>query len=170
MGQFGFILLYLVAIVAANLTVVAFGPSVTIVNAFLFIGLDITTRDRLHDLWQGRQLWIRMTGLIGIGSLLSWFLNRNATQIALASLVAFAASGIIDSITYSLLRKQKWTVRVNGSNLISAAVDSILFPWLAFGSPIWWVVIGQFIAKVFGGALWAFIINQTRFRQSENIV
>jgi hypothetical protein len=41
---------YLAAIVAANL-LVAHDPSWVYVNGFLFIGLDLTTRDVLHDRW-----------------------------------------------------------------------------------------------------------------------
>jgi len=44
--------LYLVAIVAANLSVAYFGASASIFNAFLFIGLDLTTRDLLHEQWR----------------------------------------------------------------------------------------------------------------------
>ena len=43
--------LYLAAIVLANLSVAHFGPASTPYNAFLFIGLNLATRDRLHDLW-----------------------------------------------------------------------------------------------------------------------
>jgi hypothetical protein len=50
------IILYLAAIVAANLSVAHFGPSVAVLNAFLFIGLDLTTRDALHERWRGRNL------------------------------------------------------------------------------------------------------------------
>jgi hypothetical protein len=56
--------LYLAAIVAANLSVAAFGPGVTIVNAFALIGLDLSTRDALHDRWRGRWLLARMALLI----------------------------------------------------------------------------------------------------------
>ena len=56
--------LYLAAVVAANLSVAAFGPAASIVNAFLFVGLDLTARDRLHDSWRGRQLWPRMALLM----------------------------------------------------------------------------------------------------------
>ena len=50
------IILYLVAIILANLSVAHFGPSVAVVNAFLFIGLDLTARDALHERWHGRHL------------------------------------------------------------------------------------------------------------------
>jgi uncharacterized PurR-regulated membrane protein YhhQ (DUF165 family) len=170
MAQIGLIVLYLIAIVAANLIVATFGPSTTIINAFLFIGLDITARDRLHDMWQGRQLWVRLAGLIAAGSLLSWLMSGAAGKIALASFIAFAAAGAADTIVYTLLRDKAWMVKVNGSNVVSAAVDSIVFPWLAFGSPIWWVVLGQFVAKVAGGAIWAFLINQIGRRRAAKMV
>lgn len=54
------ITLYLVAIVAANLMVAQFGVAVVIFNAFVFIGLDLSTRDALHERWQGEHLWRNM--------------------------------------------------------------------------------------------------------------
>lgn len=155
------IIVYLVAIVAANLSIATFGPQSAIINAFLFIGLDITTRDRLHDRWQDRQLWARMGALIAAGSLLSWLVNRNAGPIALASFVAFVAAGLTDTVAYRVLFTKPWFIRVNGSNVVSAAVDSVVFPWLAFGTPIWWVVVGQFVAKVLGGAVWSVILRRS---------
>lgn len=158
------ITVYLIAIVLANLSVSMFGPSVTIVNAFVFIALDLSTRDRLHEQWQGRDLWRNMLLLIGTGSLLSALVNWNAAPIALASFGAFLAAGIVDAIVYQLLGERSRLVKMNGSNLFSAAVDSIVFPLLAFGWPLMWgIVVGQFVAKVVGGALWAYLLTrQTR--------
>jgi uncharacterized PurR-regulated membrane protein YhhQ (DUF165 family) len=152
--------LYLVAIVAANLLVANFGPSVTVLNAFLFIGLDITARDGLHEAWKNQGLWWKMLLLIAVGSILSALLNVNATQIALASFLAFAGAGIADTITYHLLRDRARLLKINGSNIVSAAVDSILFPALAFGFPLLIpVMIGQFVAKVAGGFIWSIILR-----------
>jgi uncharacterized PurR-regulated membrane protein YhhQ (DUF165 family) len=160
------VILYLVAIVAANLSVAAFGPSVVILNAFLFIGLDMTTRDSLHLLWQGKNMWLKMAVLIATGSLLSYLLNRQAGQIAFASFAAFAASGIIDTLTFHLLRRRPWWVKVNGSNVASAAVDSLIFPTLAFGALLPFIVLGQFLAKVAGGALWSLILGRFQRKPS----
>ncbi|HKY04490.1 MAG TPA: VUT family protein [Blastocatellia bacterium] len=154
------IAVYLAAIVIANLVITALGPSATIATAFLFIGLDITARDRLHEAWRHKNLWIKMAALIASGSALSWAVNRNAGPIALASFVAFAASGATDAFTYHSLRKRRWLVKVNGSNLASAAVDSVIFPTLAFGLFLPWVVAGQFLAKVAGGAVWALLLKR----------
>lgn len=152
--------LYLAAIVAANLLVTAFGPDVAVINAFLFIGLDITARDGLHEAWQHQGLWWKMLLLIAAGSILSALLNVNAAGIALASFLAFAGAGTADTITYHLLRDRARLLKINGSNIVSAAVDSILFPALAFGFPLLiGVMIGQFVAKVVGGFVWSLILR-----------
>ena len=151
--------MYLVAIILANLTVAAFGPNMAIINAFLFIGLDLTARDRLHDSWRNNQLIPKMTALIAAGSLLSWILNRNAGQIAIASFVAFAVAAIVDAIVYHALGKYPRWLRINGSNVPSAFVDSLIFPTLAFGSFLWPIVLGQFAAKTFGGFLWSILFR-----------
>lgn len=155
-----YVLMYLAAIVAANLSVAHFGPPAIVINAFLFIGLDLTARDRLHDAWHGHHLWARMAVLVSAGSLLSWLVNRDAGQIAVASLVAFAAAGVVDTCAYTVLAERPSWQRVNGSNVLAAAVDSIIFPTLAFGVLLWPIIAGQFVAKVLGGALWSVILRR----------
>ena len=150
-----YVFMYLSAIVLANLMVAWLGPKVTILNAFLFIGLDLTARDHLHDQWKGDKLVLKMTALIATGSVLTIFLNADATRIAIASFVAFASAGIVDTIVYHLLGHWPRWMRINGSNVPSAAVDSIVFPTLAFGGFLPWITLGQFAAKVGGGFLWS---------------
>lgn len=153
------IMFYLTAIILANLSVVAFGPGMSIANAFLFIGLDLTSRDVLHERWQHQNLWRNMVLLIGIGSALSALLNWDALPIAIASCVAFGLSGIADTISYRLLHQHSRLIKVNGSNVVSAAVDSIVFPALAFGLPLLIpIMVGQFIAKTIGGGIWSLIL------------
>jgi hypothetical protein len=153
-------ILYLGAAVLANLLVTWLGPGAVIWVAFLLIGLDLTSRDKLHDAWQNDKLWLKMTLLIGTGSLLSWFLNRNAGPVAIASFVAFGAAGVADTLVYHVLKEKACLVRINGSNTISAMVDSLVFPTLAFGSFMPLIVLGQFAAKVAGGAIWSLILRQ----------
>ncbi|WP_395707016.1 VUT family protein [Casimicrobium huifangae] len=157
-----YVALYLVAIVAANLTVAAFGPNTTIINAFVLIGLDLTARDNLHDAWHGRGLAWKMAALIGAGSALSWLINRDAGQIALASMLAFGAAAVADTLVYQILRERAHMVKVNGSNVISAAVDSMIFPTVAFGGFMPAVVLGQLAAKVLGGLVWSMILRPAR--------
>lgn len=160
--RFRLVLLYLVAIVLANLLVSRYGPGVSVLNAFLFIGLDLSTRDRLHEQWQGRALWPRMLLLISTGGLLSLLLGGSG-RIALASCLAFILAGIADTLVYRLLHRLPRVWRMNGSNLVAAALDSFCFPLLAFGVPLaWGVVLGQFWAKVGGGACWAFLLERWR--------
>jgi hypothetical protein len=168
LSQFSYVVLYLTAIVAANLTVAWFGPKVTIVNAFLFIGLDLTARDRLHDAWHGRRLWPKMAALIAAGSLLSWLLNRDAGQIALASFVAFGCAGVVDALVYHLLGGYPRWMRINGSNVPSALVDSLVFPTLAFGGFLPLITLGQFAAKVTGGFVWSVALTLPR-RKVQNV-
>jgi len=153
--------LYLVAIVAANLLVATFGPAISVFNAFLFIGLDLTSRDQLHEAWRGRGLFGKMGMLIASGSLLSYALLPATGRIAVASMAAFAVAGTVDALTYHLLRRRAYLLKVNGSNVLSAAVDSLIFPALAFGLPLLWlIVLGQFVAKVAGGFVWSVLLGQ----------
>ncbi len=159
-GQRGLILLYLGAVIAANLGITAWGPVAAIPVAFVLIGVDLTARDFLHEAWgHGLALWLRMAGLIATGSLLSWLLNRDAGQIAVASCVAFGLAGLADAIMYSLLGGRTRLLKINGSNVVSAAVDSLVFPGVAFGFPLMWpVMAGQWVAKVMGGAVWGWVL------------
>lgn len=159
MRTYALIGMYLAAIVAANLSVTTFGPSVAVINAFVFIALDLTARDRLHEAWRGRSLVWKMAALIATGSALSYALNAAAGPIALASLVAFGASAALDALCYHLLRDRMYLVKVSGSNVVAAAADSLIFPFLAFGAFLPWIVLGQFIAKVAGGAIWAWLLR-----------
>lgn len=153
-----YVVMYLVAVVLANLSASFFGAYASILNAFLFIGLDLTARDKLHDVWQGKYLWAKMFLLIAVGSGISYLLNRNAGMIAVASLVAFAVAGAVDALVYQKLHDKTWMWKVNGSNVFSALADSMIFPTIAFGGIMPLIMLGQFAAKVSGGFIWSWII------------
>jgi queuosine precursor transporter len=157
-------LIYVAAIVGANLSIAAFGPWVSPINSFLLIGLDLTMRDRLHDAWGGKHLWSKMIGLIVIAGVVSYIVNPAAGQIAIASAVAFIVAGLVDAGTYHWLRSRAKTsgymVRVNGSNAAGALADSILFPTLAFGVFMPVIIAMQFAAKVGGGYVWSVILRR----------
>jgi len=155
-----YIIMYLTAIVLANLSVAYFGVGATIINAFLFIGLDLTSRDKLHDAWKGNNLLIKMGLLIASGSLLSWVMNKNAGMIAIASFVSFVIAGVIDTIVYHFLFNKSKMIKINGSNIFSALADSIVFPTIAFGVFMPIVILGQFIAKLTGGFVWSLLLTK----------
>lgn len=160
-----YVLVYLGAIVSANLLIIWFGPVISILNAFLLIGLDLSLRDRLHDLWKGEGLWWKMLALICGGSAITVLLNYDALPIALASATAFLASGVGDALTYHGLRDRSFMVRANGSNVTGSLIDSLVFPIMAFGfPPLWGIVAGQFAAKIAGGAFWVFLIDRVQIR------
>lgn len=149
---------YLSAIVLANLSIAHFGPSASIFNAFLLIGLNLATRDKLHDLW-GKQVARNMFFLIVAGGVISYAMNTGAGRIALASVAAFILSEALDATVYHLRRHRPYLIRSNTSNVFGAAVDSVIFPILAFGGFPIAIILGQFLAKVAGGAMWSFLLS-----------
>lgn len=149
---------YAAAMTTANLAVATFGPSITPINAFVLIGLDLALRDWLHvrlKPWQ-------MAALIGITGLLTYVLNPDAGRIAAASAASFTVAALADWAAFARI-SGSWIKRANGSNVVGAAVDSMVFPTLAFGVLMPQIVLAQFVAKVAGGALWAWVLNQKRF-------
>lgn len=149
------ILIYAAAMTLANLSIAHWGPWVSPINAFILIGLDLALRDWLHTrlrMWQ-------MGALIAATGALTFALNPAAGHIAVASAVAFTAAALVDWSVFVRL-PGSWLQRANGSNVAGAAVDSLIFPTLAFGVLMPHIVALQFIAKVAGGAIWAWLLNR----------
>lgn len=148
------IALYALAMTAANLSVATFGPAISPVNAFFLIGLDLALRDLLHTRISQKQ----MLALIVATGLVTYGLNPAAGMIAIASASAFTAAALIDWAVFSRVAGS-WFKRSNVSNVAGAAVDSVVFPTVAFGALMPHIVLMQFAAKVAGGAAWALLIN-----------
>lgn len=148
------IIVYAIAMTIANLLVVAFGPAVTPINAFVLIGLDLALRDWLHLKLPAK----KMLALIVATGALTYALNPAAGQIAIASAISFTAAALIDWGVFQKLSRQSWFVRSNASNIAGAAVDSVIFPTIAFGILMPQIVLMQFVAKVAGGAMWSWAI------------
>lgn len=158
---------YAAALLLANLSAATFGPWVTPINAFVLIGLDLALRDLLH----ARLRWWQMLAVIAGTALASWAVSPDAGRIALAGAVSFAVAGTADWIVFAQSRGT-WAQRAHKSNFAGAAVDSLAFPLLAFGGLLPGVVLGQFLAKTVGAALWVYAINRAqraprRRRESE---
>lgn len=151
-----FSIVYVAAITAANLLVAHFGPWFSLVNSFLLIGLDFSLRDRLHD---RLGVW-RVLGLVLLAGALAYLTNPAAGHIAVASAVSFILSNAVDTGVYHRLAGRPWFVRSNASNVGAAAIDSVVFPWLAFGALMPGIVVGQFGAKLLGGAIWSLILRR----------
>jgi uncharacterized PurR-regulated membrane protein YhhQ (DUF165 family) len=146
---------YAVAMTLANLLVATFGPSISPINAFFLIGLDLTLRDWLHvrlKTWQ-------MGGLIIGTGVLTYLLNPAAEMIAIASAVSFLIAALVDWMVF-VKTTGSWIKRANLSNTAGAAVDSVLFPTIAFGVLMPEIMILQFAAKVIGGGVWSYMFKK----------
>lgn len=149
------IAIYALAMTLANLSISHWGPWVSPINAFLFIGLDLALRDWLHTRLKAHQ----MGGLIAATGLLTYLLNPSAGMIAIASAVSFTAAAVVDWAVFTKVAGT-WMKRSTTSNIAGAAVDSLVFPTLAFGVLMPQIVALQFLAKVAGGTLWGYLISK----------
>lgn len=151
------LLAYATSMIAANLTVAAFGPVVTPINAFLLIGLDLALRDWLHVRLKPWQMGALILGT----SAITYLLNPAAQTIAIASAVSFCVAAVADWLVFVRM-PGSWFKRSASSNVAGAAVDSLLFPTLAFGALMPQIVLMQFVAKVAGGTLWTWLLSRRR--------
>jgi uncharacterized PurR-regulated membrane protein YhhQ (DUF165 family) len=149
--------LYAAILVGANLLVLAFGPVVAPVNAFFLIGLDLALRNWLNL----RMRPVAMAALILGTGLLTYFLNPAARSIAVASAVAFTCAALADWLVFNAVTGT-WMRKSLAGNTVGAAVDSLIFPTLAFGALLPFIVLAQFVAKVAGGAMWAYLLSPSR--------
>ena len=149
------LVIYASSMILANLLVSTFGPSITPINAFLLIGLDLTLRDWLHFRLKTWQMGCLIVGTGG----LTYLLNPAAGMIAVASAVAFLVAALVDWAVF-MRTTGSWIKRANVSNTAGAAVDSLLFPTIAFGALMPEIVALQFIAKVSGGAVWSYVLEK----------
>lgn len=146
MKRFGWLAVYMGAIVLANwmtatygLVPIGFGLKVT--AGTFAAGAVLLVRDRLQ-LIAGRW-WV--LGAIIVGAALSAATSTPA--IALASGVAFLVSELIDWAVFTPLRDRSLPLAVVVSSFVAAPVDTVLFLYLA-GFPVTWqAVLGQFLVK-----------------------
>lgn len=149
---------YIAAITTANLLVAAFGPWISPLNALVLIGFDLTMRDWLHVRLRTWQMGV----LILAAGALTYLLNPASARIAIASACAFTIAALVDWAMFRWLAGS-WLRRANLSNVASGAVDSLVFPTMAFGVLMPEIIALQFAAKVIGGAGWAWVFD--RFQQ-----
>jgi uncharacterized PurR-regulated membrane protein YhhQ (DUF165 family) len=158
------IFVYATAMTAANLSVATFGAWVSPINAFLFIGLDLTIRDLLHSRLSA---WKMGALIVGTG-VITYALSPAAGMIAVASAAAFTAAAVVDWSVFCRV-KGSWLTRTNTSNTAGALIDSIIFPTLAFGVLLPHIIAVQFVAKISGGAVWAWVFNRSQIAFTKEI-
>jgi uncharacterized PurR-regulated membrane protein YhhQ (DUF165 family) len=151
---------YLLAIVVANLSVTHFGEWALPFTAFLLIPFDLVARDVLHERWLVKNkfnMYASLFGLVLCGGIISFIINRESQQIAIASSITFLAVGAINTTFYQLLIKVKRIHRMNISNTVSSFADSLLFPLIAFNIIDLNLFLSQSSSKIIGGVFWAWI-------------
>jgi len=154
------VIVFLAAIVIANLSVAAFGQAALPVTAFVLIPFDLVTRDLLHERWKHNHLWLRMFALIAGGSVLSYLCSPASLHVAVASTAAFSLAGIANALVYHLFRHHNRMFKMNISNAVAALMDSIVFPMIAFASVDYWLSATQAGSKFIGGLFWSVVAIQ----------
>lgn len=146
---------YVLLILISNWSAGKFGPIITPLNAFLFIGADLALRDYLQCRMDRTEMFV----VLLIASTATYVLNTAPVMIALASCAAFAVSQIVDYVVFTK-SGGSWFSRANKSNVAGAAVDSVVFPTIAFGEILPVIVLSQLICKVLGGILFSFLLSK----------
>lgn len=158
-----FVLVYVFAICVANLSASYFGLWVTPINAFVLIGLELVVRDILHH----KLSKLQMMFVVVAAGILSFLINSNAINVAIASFFAITISCFVDYVVYSRV-DGAWIKKSNTSNLFSGFTDSIIFPLIAFGVFIPEIFALQWSAKVFGGFIWTVFLHKLVGRSISN--
>jgi hypothetical protein len=157
-GVYLYIALYLLSVVAANISIAAYGPSALLFVSWVVIPFDLTLKDALQERWTGDGLVKKLGALVFAGSVLSALLSKGSAMVSLASFVAFAVAGTADGFVFHKMPKNKPLLRVNASNVIGALFDSWLFQAIAFGSAETGMVFAQAASKSVGGFVWSLIL------------
>lgn len=175
---------YVLVVWLANVAVAHWGvqtvwPGYQAPVAVYFVAAALILRDLVQ--WSmGRRAgqapagWMvaTMVGLIAVAATLSGlteptpppFLHTTATRIAAASAVAFTASELIDFGLFTWI-SPRWARAVLVGGLAGAAVDSLIFLWIAFSSYAF--LPGQLIGKSYGIAVAALVVALRRRRTEQ---
>lgn len=146
---------YVVIIVVANLSTTYFGLWITPLNAFFLIGAELVLRDVMHESLSK----IKLLCIVIIAGVISFVINSESKNIAIASFIAIIVSCLVDYYVYAKT-KGTWIKRSNKSNFFSGFTDSFIFPLVAFGVFNPYVFALQWMAKFIGGFVWALILNK----------
>lgn len=108
-------------------------------SGVLVVGAALVLRDMVHESGGVKAALLA----IGMGAILSWLVAPPA--LVVASVAAFLLAELADLAVYTPLRQRRLGLAVLTSGIAGAAVDSVVFLWLAFGSLDY--VAGQIIGK-----------------------
>lgn len=154
----GLIILYLAALIAANLIVKHFGAYGLWFSSVILIPFDFVCRCIFHENWKGIKLVKNLILLTLASGLITVLLNYDALNIALASFAGIAAVQIGAGLFYQRFKNKSLFFKVNLSDLVAIVIDSIVFQYVAFQIIDFEVTGGQILIKFIGGLFWFFII------------
>lgn len=140
---------------AANILVSIFGPAITPFNALVIIAADMVLRDRLQ--YDYGFAW--SMGACVIAGLSTVVIAPEADMIAIASTVSVVASGLAAAAAFRF-KGGSFYSKAFPANLVAAAVDSALFPLIAFGCLMPGVSLAQFVAKSAGATLILYLLKR----------
>lgn len=121
---------------------VGFGLSAP--SGVLMIGAALVLRDMVHE--TAGATWALVAILIGA----ALSLVTSSPALAIASATAFLVAELADQAVYAPLRRRSRAWAVMASGIVGAALDSLLFVWIAFGSVEF--AAGTTLAKVYASA------------------
>jgi uncharacterized PurR-regulated membrane protein YhhQ (DUF165 family) len=123
-------------------------------SGVLVIGLAFALRDALQER-AGRPF---VLACIVAGAAVTPFFAPPA--LAVASLVAFLFSELLDFAIYDQLRRRALAMAVLLSGATGAVLDSVVFSYLAFGEVKW--ALGLIVAKIYASITYAAWIAMRR--------
>jgi hypothetical protein len=150
--------IYLAAFILSNYIVLWFGSVGLIFTALFLIPFDFVMRCIFHETWKGFELIAKMLLLVICASIITYLINQDTGKIAVASIIGFSGAQLIAGLFYQLTIKQKYFIKVNGSDALGIIFDSIAFQLFAFGLIDWKIFLSQFFLKVAGGLFWYWAI------------
>jgi uncharacterized PurR-regulated membrane protein YhhQ (DUF165 family) len=146
-----------------------FGAYALWVSSFFLIPFDFVTRCIFHEKWSGEELVSKMFLITFLACGITYGINKESENIALASVSGFTAAQVISGIVYQLNRRKHMFLKVNLSDLFAIIFDSIVFQYIAFGSINPYITFGQIAVKFSGGLLWYYILFK-RLRIHEKFI
>lgn len=156
------VIIYVLLAVVANILVSEFGPVMIPINSFFLIGADMVIRDKMHNKWKGKNLWLKMILSIASAGVISALISPGSYMIAFASFASFFVSSIANTIVYDKLFNKEWMIKSNGSNAVGSVIDSFMFPTIAFGVIMPEIVIMQIAMKTLGSLFWSCLIKPVK--------
>lgn len=128
-----YILLYILAILAANLTADAILTVGVVQFALgtLFFGVIFTLRDLIHRQYNKTVVYATILAAVGVNAIAA-AASLASLRIIVASAIALFLSELTDTEVYHALRHRVWVIRALSSNALSAPLDTTLFTMLAF--------------------------------------